>query len=180
MVAAWLGVMAAPASGIDVAPVQPPVPAPESDAPALAGDSVGLPDGRTVVLPKDFDDMTTTELAVLGIVPGMGPGTTAGGTTSRPEVRPQNATSCGLFVCTEVTGNGTLVYSWLTQLKTPKRVCSFAAFWVRGDIVATSTQVCGTKLTAYMTSMPRRFSDGSKLCNSWVNYSEKRCITIKA
>jgi hypothetical protein len=152
----------------------------DNDMPA--GSRIALPNGRHVKLPKSWIQMTISDLAEIGIHPGMGPRVVDTHAATRT-FRPDSASSCDLEVCIYVTGGGLTVNSWETtgdyDGQTP--VCTYAVYWAPSNTVyATGTAVCGGDglYYGYDKDTPIIWGTAITICNTWVEMYGKSCVGV--
>lgn len=134
----------------------------------------------------NWGQVSTQQLASAGIRPGMsaaGTGITAV-VKPAPQTRPLSASGCNYFsadiMCIYVTGKGLHVDDWDTSVANILGLykCSYAGYWVAGVLTATSNVVCGNgDFWAYYTPL-RYYINGTKLCNTWLNWNGKPCETV--
>ena len=164
-----------------------------------AGDSIWLPNGSKRVLPKDWSRMNLSDLAKIGVVPGLsvssaraaalgvqvvngsaGNATSSGFRATRL-VTPMNADRCSTDVCINVGGGSGNVVSWSTRgLWRSGPGDTFSAYWDGPAIIDTGTIVHATgpgMVYGYFTHVPFHVNSPHQLCNSCVGISGKPCIT---
>lgn len=153
-----------------------------------AGTVLTLPDNSRVTLPKDWDQMTISNLAAIGLRPDMnGTGQPASidkyvkGTFATP----MNAYGCDGWVCIHVispSNDGLTVSNWYTSADNPGGyVCTFSAYWDSlTHVFDTGTQVCGQSPGQFRGSLtyPVRHPYNWTACNTWVGIVGKPCESI--
>ena len=164
----------------------PGSPATESPAGLVAGTKITLPGGRVVTLPKPWSDMSISDLANLGIEPGMGPKVS---TSVAPAGRvapgsAQSASGCNQEVCIILTGSGRKVTGWQTTGEytgSSDAFCTYAVYWAPGNSVyATGITVCGGpgEYYGYYAEVPIVWSSNIELCNTWAGIPGKPCEEV--
>jgi len=151
-----------------------------SSAELPAGTHITLPNHRVVILPKAWSKMSISDLAKIGIRPGMGP--KAGDSYSA--VRPLSASGCNQEVCIIITGSGLKVTGWQTTgeytgAKDP--FCTYSVYWAPGNTVyATGIVVCGGQGTyyGYFADVPIVWTTNIQICNTWAGIPGKPCETV--
>ncbi len=95
-------------------------------------------------------------------------------------VTPLSASGCNLSVCITVIGTGLYVSDWSTTAYPSTTVCSFAAYWANGVVIATSNQVCGKSGDTFYSDWPNPgfFANNTQVCNTWVQIAGRPCETI--
>ncbi len=176
----------------------------QSAATLRAGDSIWLPNGLKRVLPKDWSRMSLSDLAKIGVVPGLsvsparavalgvqlvngsaGNSTSSGFIATRLSTRrlvtPMNADRCSTDVCINVGGGNGNVFSWSTRgLWRTGPGDTFSAYWDGPAIIDTGTIVHATGpglVYGYFTHVPFHVKSPHQLCNTWVGIAGKPCIT---
>jgi hypothetical protein len=144
----------------------------------------------------NWRDLSTQQLASAGIHPGMNPGIGKSTTTAAPQprsaplqpkpvsFRPQSASGCNFStydqMCIYVTGSGLKVNDWDTSVSNYFGLdkCTYAGYWVAGVLFRTSNTVCGNGDFWAYWAPNRYFINGTRLCNTWVNWAGKPCETV--
>lgn len=130
---------------------------------------------------QDWSGLTQAQLASAGIHPGMAaPDGSLPSVVALSGVQPKSAFGCTANICIYITGSGLLVNEWDTSASNNVPMCTFAAYWVRGSIYATTNSVCGNGDFWGYWAANRTFVDGSQLCNTWAQFAGKPCETIHA
>jgi hypothetical protein len=98
----------------------------------------------------------------------------------RNGVTPASASGCNLSVCINVVGSGLYVSDWSTTAYPSTSVCSFAAYWANGVVIATSNQVCGNQNTVFYSDWnnPGFFTNNTQVCNTWPQIAGRPCEII--
>jgi len=195
---AALGISLANASTSFAAPAQTQTAASNSAVSSgpLKGAVIGLPNGNTVTLPKNWSQMTVADAAKLGIHPNMAPSqklltklasegvdvTKSANTTSpAATIHPDSASGCNVNVCISLTGSGTVVDTWETEgyNSAEDPFCTFSVYWLGGDVLDTGENVCGG-LGWYVGYLGYGIATGGTIqaCNSWISISGYPCETI--
>lgn len=163
------------------------------------GTVVTLPTGKSVTLPKNWSQMTVSDLAKIGIRPDMKPSTemaarlakqglhlSAHGTptasvrqpTRSLSVRPMSASGWNDSVYISLTGSLWVVDDWYTLAVDAEPTCTFAVYWWgKSTIYTTSNSVCSGADTTYYSDLGYGFSTLGNvwLCNSWATINGKPC-----
>lgn len=127
--------------------------------------------------------LTVEQAAAMGIKPGIPSQNGQIPTiTAMPEgsVVPQSAHGCNKNVCITVTGKKLHVSLWQTTGYSRAAICTFAAYWANGRIIATSNEICARSATLYYSYLknPGNFPNHTQLCNTWISISGKPCETV--
>lgn len=146
-----------------------------------AGTTVTLPNGKVIQLPKNWSQLSISDLARIGIHPGMGHATITVRPPKAGGVTANSASGCNDEVCIYVGGSGLIVQSWETTglYDGPEDpFCTYAVYWAPGDtIYATGWEVCGGLGTyyGYEQDTPIAFYTTTEICNTWVGIPGKPC-----
>lgn len=153
-----------------------------------AGTVITLPDNTRATLPKDWPDMTISDLEAIGLRPGM---TSSWGPRvvdryfPSSGLQPYNAYGCDGWVCIQVispSNDGLTVSNWYTSADNPGGyVCTYSAYWDSlTHIFDTGTSVCGWSPGQFRGSLtyPVRHPYNWTACNTWVHISGKPCESI--
>lgn len=128
--------------------------------------------------------LTMDQAARLGIKPGKPGrnGTVPGIKAESGGVHADSASGCNQSVCIQVYGSGLHVDEWDTDGYSSEPICTFAAYWVNGDIEATSDWICGGTFTTYYSWWvdPGWFIQNTQLCNDWISISGRPCVTVRS
>jgi hypothetical protein len=146
-----------------------------------AGTRITLPSGRMVTLPKAWSQMTISDLAKIGIHPGMGKADT--GTAGVSRVRPDSATKCDELVCTEVIGSGLTMTHWDTWAYwgQSSRLCTYPTYWLPpSQIFFTGKEQCDNGPLYFYNFYNNTIILGSSsnVCNTWVSLAGKPCVYV--
>lgn len=141
------------------------------------GTVIELPNGVMARMPKDWGQMSVSDLAKIGLHPDMHPSGKPGAVDSYVPTgaQPANAQGCSEYVCIAVTSpsnDGRLVNNWFTSgTNTSGYRCSYSAYWdSETHVLDTGTTVCGRapgEFRGYL-SYPVRLSYNWRACNTWV------------
>jgi len=98
----------------------------------------------------------------------------------RKGVTPASANGCNQSVCISVVGSGLYVSDWSTTAYPSTYVCSYAAYWANGVVIATSNEVCGNQNNVFYSDWnnPGYFTNNTQVCNTWLQIAGKPCETI--
>lgn len=150
----------------------------------VAGTVLNLPGGKTAKLPKNFSDMTVTDMAKIGIVPNMGGGGSSKSSFQKASrISPANAEGSDGDVIIYLFGSGTRLDNWETHaLWRGGAGTTFAAYWCGyNTICQTGSNVYPTApgwLYGYRSDLPGIFPSGMQLCSTWISVSGKPCEVI--
>jgi hypothetical protein len=88
--------------------------------------------------------------------------------TPASAVTPDSHSGCNGNTCIDVYGSGLVVTGWDTYAQLASNVCGYAYFYVNGTQVARSASCYkGDTPTVYMSGLPKKFANGTELCNEW-------------
>jgi hypothetical protein len=98
----------------------------------------------------------------------------------RGGVTPDSASGCNQSVCINVVGSGLYVSDWSTTAYPSTYVCSYAAYWANGIVIATSNEVCGNQNDVFYSDWnnPGYFPNNTQVCNTWLQIAGKPCETV--
>lgn len=139
---------------------------------------------------ENWAGLSIAQLASAGIHPGMG-GAAHATIQAAPAhaaktnaVHPDSGSGCNYDLdddmCIYVQGTGLYVSSWDTQVVNNFELesCTYAGYWSNGGLYTTSNEVCGNgDYWAYLT-VDRNFLNQTQLCNTWVNWGGRPCLTV--
>lgn len=174
-------------------------PADQTGVETMAGQSVHFANGKSVVIPKNWTDMTVADLAQIGIKPntdytGKTPKAVTGRTTataSQPStgVHILNASGTNKQVSISLEsrgGKGPIITFWGTTAidYTGTYICTYAVYYSNGSIVETGGEVCGQAPAGYPSQfvgtnldLPKNYG-GKQLCNTWVHFTGRPCKDV--
>ena len=138
-----------------------------------------------------WQDLSTKQLASAGIHAGMNSGQAGIMAEVRPATKmhpdsPDSASGCNVStydsMCIYVVGSGLKVNDWDTSVSNYFGLdrCTYAGYWVAGVLYRTSNEVCGDGDFWAYWAPNQYFINGTKLCNTWVNWAGKPCETVKS
>jgi hypothetical protein len=106
--------------------------------------------------------------------------------TEAPDaVRPDSGSGCNFNVvagsmCIYVTGTGLKTTDWDTSVANPLGIdtCTYAGYWVNGELATTSNEVCGDGAFWAYDVGTITWPNQTKLCNTWVNFDGEPCLVV--
>lgn len=138
----------------------------------------------------NWKGLTKAELASAGIFPGMSDSATDAPTAvAKPKapasITPASASGCNYGIvngatCIYVVGTGLTTTSWDTSVANPLGIdtCTYAGYWVNGVLAVTSNEVCGDGAFWAYDSGTITWPNQTQLCNTWVNFGGRPCVTV--
>lgn len=146
------------------------------------GTDLTIPNGKIVVLPKDWNDMSVSDLAKIGIMPNSNRNNLISIPLASGAV-PLSSSGSNGWVDINIVGSGLLISSWSTKANILSVYsCTFAVYWnSMTSIYATGPQHCYQSGPFYDT-LPNRviYPANGYACSSWVQVSGKPCEYISA
>jgi hypothetical protein len=134
----------------------------------------------------NWKGLSAAQLASAGVYPGMGGAAHATllPAAASAKLIPNSGSGCNYDLdddmCIYVQGEGLYVSSWDTQVVNNFNIngCTYAAYWVNGALWTTSNETCGNgDYWAYLT-VDANFGNQTQLCNTWVNWGGRPCLTV--
>ncbi|HEY6493627.1 MAG TPA: hypothetical protein VIZ43_10160 [Trebonia sp.] len=140
----------------------------------------------------NWKGLSVEQLASAGIYPGMGNKSTdvqlpPPVAVAKPPsiITPDTGSGCNFnatagSMCIYVTGTGLKTTEWDSSVSNPLGIdtCTYAGYWVNGQLLTTSNEVCGDGAFWAYDSGTVTWPNQTKLCNTWVNFGGEPCITV--
>lgn len=112
--------------------------------------------------------------------PGAGAQHSLRGVVPGPDavIVPDSHFGCNSSVCIYIYGWRLHVDDWVSSAYSDGYHCTYATYWVNGNLFGTSNPICGYGSFWSVWPIDRYFGDGAELCTTWAGIDGRPCATV--